>query len=142
MNFLIDTNIIAYAYDLSEPLKREKCLSLIEEIFSGEKEAFITNQILGELFVTLTKNFKRPMEKEDAQIIISSIIKSNNWIKINYNHNTIERAIILSREYSLPFWDSLISATMIENNITVIYTENEKDFNKIQGIKVINPLQA
>ena len=140
MSFLIDTNIIAYAYDVSEPLKREKCLNFVKKAFNGEKEAFITNQILGELFVTLTKNFKKPLEKEDAQLIISSIINSKTWVKINYSHKTIEKAIILSKEYNLPFWDCLISATMIENNIFTIYTENEKDFKNIVGIKAINPI--
>jgi predicted nucleic acid-binding protein len=30
---------------------------------------------------------------------------------------------------------------MKENGINKIYTENEKDFKKIPGIKVINPLK-
>jgi predicted nucleic acid-binding protein len=141
MSFLIDTNIIAYAYDNSEPEKRKKCFELLNKIFNGEKEAHISNQILGELFYTLTKNFKKTLDKEKANLILRSLIKSSNWVKINYTHKTIEKAIILSNEYNLPFWDSLISATMLENNILTIYTENEKDFKNIPGIKVINPLK-
>ena len=38
----------------------------------------------------------------------------------------------------MSFWDSLIAATMIENNILSIYTEKEKDF-KVPSLNVINP---
>ena len=140
MNVFIDTNILAYAYDLSEPIKREKCLNILKEVFSGEKRAFISSQILGELFYTLVKNFRKPLDKEKARIVIGSFVNSPNWIKLDYNSSTIEKAIILSKEYSLPFWDCLIAATMLENNIFTIYTENESDFRKIPGIKVLNPL--
>jgi predicted nucleic acid-binding protein len=30
---------------------------------------------------------------------------------------------------------------MLENNITTIYSENEKDFKKIKELKVINPFK-
>jgi len=141
MSFVIDTNILAYAYDSSEKIKRAKCLALVKNVYSGLKEAYVTNQILGELFYTFTKNFKKPLNKESARIIISSLIKSGNWLKINYDFNTVEKAIILSNEYGIHFWDSLIAATMLENNVFAIYTENEKDFKKIPGIKVINPVK-
>lgn len=39
------------------------------------------------------------------------------------------------------FWDALIAETMKENGIVKIYTENEQDFMKIPGIKVVNPLK-
>jgi predicted nucleic acid-binding protein len=34
-------------------------------------------------------------------------------------------------KYKMSFWDSLIAATMIENGILNIYTENSKDFNNM-----------
>jgi predicted nucleic acid-binding protein len=55
-----------------------------------------------------------------------------------YKITTIKSAIDLSNENNMSFWDSLIAATMIENNIFNIYTENVKDF-KISGINAVNP---
>jgi len=43
--------------------------------------------------------------------------------------------------YKVHFWDALIAATMIENNVFTIFTENTKDFKKIKGITAINPLE-
>ena len=40
---------------------------------------------------------------------------------------------------NINYWDAFIAATMIENKIFNIYTENTKDFLKIDGIKARNP---
>ena len=38
-------------------------------------------------------------------------------------------------------FDAYLVATMISNNVSVIYTDNKKDFTKYVGIKVLNPLR-
>ncbi|MBS3098958.1 PIN domain-containing protein [Candidatus Pacearchaeota archaeon] len=138
MNFF-DTNILVYAYDFSENEKREKCWKIIKSVFEGEKEGYISNQILAELFYVLTKNMRKQVPIDDINDILLSLLDSHNWKKINYNHLTIKRAMHLSEKYKMHFWDALICATMLENNIFSIYTENEKDFKKIPGLKAINP---
>jgi predicted nucleic acid-binding protein len=64
-----------------------------------------------------------------------------NWKKINYNENIIKKAINVTIEFKAKFWDAVIAETMKENEIVKIYTENEDDFKKIPGIKVINPFK-
>jgi len=137
---LIDTNLIVYAYDKAETEKRKVCINLLQSIFYGEKEAYISNQILGEVFHIISKKIEKPISKEESQIIIESLIRSSNWTKIDYSTKEIQRAISLTIEYNIHFWDALIASTMILNNVYTIYTENEKDFKKIPGLKVINPL--
>lgn len=134
-----DTNIIYYAYDENEPAKKVICEKLIEDIFLGNSFGVISNQVLGELFKALIEKLKIDVEK--AEKILNGIIDSENWIKINYNIETIRKAIITVRLYKVSFWDCLIAETMKENGIVKIYTENEKDFKKILGIKAINPLK-
>ena len=65
---------------------------------------------------------------------------SENWLKINYNENTIRAALKSSFAFKSPFLDTLIAETMKDHGLNTIITENEKDFIKIPGIKVINPL--
>jgi predicted nucleic acid-binding protein len=43
--------------------------------------------------------------------------------------------------YEVHYWDALIAATMRENNIFCIYTENG-DFKSIPWLKVINPFEV
>jgi len=138
---LFDTNIIVYAYDASEPDKQKICAGLLEKVYENEINGTISNQILGEVFKGLTENIEKPISLDDAKLVIENIIDSDSWIKINYNHQTVKNTIVTVKIHRTPFWDSLIAETMKENGIVKIYTENEKDFKKISGIEVINPLK-
>ncbi len=65
----------------------------------------------------------------------------NNWIKITPGVSTVTEAIKICGERRLHYWDALLAATMKENGIFIIYTENEKDFKKISWLEVINPIK-
>jgi len=136
---LIDTNILVYAYDSTQGEKHVRANRIIADVFAGKMKAYITTQILGELFITLVKESKNPMPKEMVGEIIGGIVESNNWIKLSANPLTIIYTAKLYRK-DFHFWDCLIAATALENFVTTIYTENVKDFQNIPGIKAINPL--
>ena len=137
-----DTNIIVYAYDSGEPRKQAVCEKLIKTVYDGEISGFVSNQILGEVFITLTKKIERPLDSENAEKIVAGITDSAEWIKANYTHRTIKNAIRTVKILHTPFWDTVIAETMKENDIEKIYTENDKDFSKITGIKAINPFKG
>ena len=58
---------------------------------------------------------------------------------IRYDGNTVIRAVSIAKEYKIHFFDALLVATMQENGIEEIITENTEDFRKIQWLKVKNP---
>ena len=132
------TNILIYAYDLIEPRKRMLCKQIVKDVFSGKEVGVVSGQILVELYNSLTRKLAVPAGS--ASKIVESFILSNNWLKINYNENTIKTALRSSLAFKAPFLDTLIAETMKEPGLNTIITENEKDFIKIPGIKVINPL--
>ena len=134
-----DTNILFYAYDLSEPVKREVCKTLVSKVFNGETKGFISNQILVELYNALTH--KLGVKADTANVIVESFLASTNWLKISYNHRTIKSALYTSKAFGSSFLDSLIAETMKENGISRIITENERDFTQISGIQVENPVK-
>ena len=136
-----DTTILVYAHDITETTKRNICKPLIESVFKGESLGVVSNQVLAELFSVLTTKMKASLPKEVAEKIVLDFIESSSWNKINYDTNTVKIAMFTSKIHNTSFWDSLICETMKENGIDKIYTENEKNFKKIPGIKVINPLK-
>ena len=132
-----DTNILIYAYDLSEPRKRKLCKQIVKDVFSGKDAGVVSGQILVELYNSLTRKLAVPTDS--ARKIVESFILSENWLKINYNENTIKAALKSSFAFKSPFPDTLIAETMKDHGLNTIITENEKDFIKIPGLKVINP---
>lgn len=134
-----DTSILIYAYDKSEPEKQAIASELVKIIFDREMVGYVSNQILSELYFVLTE--KKGMPKEDAETVVLSFLDSDSWIKVSYGIQTVKETVKSAKTLAVIFWDILIAETMKENGINKIYTENEKDFKKIPGIKVINPLK-
>ncbi len=98
----------------------------------------VSGQILVELYNSLTRKLAVPAGS--ASKIVESFILSNNWLKINYNENTIKTALRSSLAFKAPFLDTLIAETMKEPGLNTIITENEKDFIRMPGMKVVNPI--
>lgn len=137
---LVDSNILIYAHDKLDIEKHNKSVKILEKCWNKELKLAVSTQNLSEFYVVVTKKFKLPIEKNIANNIIRKIIEYENWKKIIIKETSIIKAMEFSEKYNMGYWDALIAATMIENNITTIYTENVKDFEKIKELKVINPL--
>ena len=69
------------------------------------------------------------------------IISFHGWLVIGFNANTVISAIDINMRYGIHYWDALLAATMRENNIFRIYTENG-DFESIPWLKVTNPFEV
>lgn len=136
-NKLIDTNILVYAYDVSEKEKHHKCMSLVKQIWK-EGGAVVTLQNLMEFFVVVTTKVEKPLSLEHARTIIEDILSSQKWTVIDRDAATFIRATEIVSAYRKHFWDALIAACMLENDIEEIITENSKDFKNIPGIAVFD----
>lgn len=137
----VDTNILAYAFDESNEKYRKLCSEIVRDGFEGDAQYYLSNQVLSELFVVLTKHVGKPLSKERATIIVSGFVDSSKWKKLNYTHLTVKRVLQDLQTINTSFWDALIAETMREAGIRVVYTENERDFRKIPWIQVKNPLR-
>ena len=136
--FLIDTNILVYAYERETSVKKKKAEGLIGKCFNGIINLVVSNQNLSEFVFVTTK--KANLSSNQAKLIVDDIINIGCFRKIDYSAETILSAIEITDIYKVPFWDSLIAATMKENGIFNIYTENVKDF-KIPWINAVNPFR-
>jgi predicted nucleic acid-binding protein len=139
---VLDTNILAYAYDKSDPKRREICERLVRSGFEGESPYYVPSQVLGELYVVLTRNVAKPLPKDEAGLIVDAFVESPKWGKLNYSHLTVKHALEDLRTINTSFWDIMIAETMKEAGVGTLYTENEKDFRKIPWVKVVNPFAA
>lgn len=135
--FLIDTNILVYAFSQEQEIKNKKAKALIDKCWDGFINLAVSNQNLAEFVFVSTKKSKLSFNR--VKSIIEYITIFRGFKKINYSEKTIHLAIDLAHQFQIPFWDSLLAATMKENNIFNIYRENTKDF-KIKWINAVNPL--
>ncbi len=53
--------------------------------------------------------------------------------------STIQLAHKIRLENDFSYWDSLMIASAIENNCTILYSEDMQHLQKIQNLTIINP---
>ncbi|HLD88748.1 MAG TPA: PIN domain-containing protein [Candidatus Nanoarchaeia archaeon] len=138
--FLVDTNVLVYAYDRTDQRKHHVAALLVEKCWRREVTYAVSIQNLAEFFVVMTQKSK-VLPVEEAQQIIKDILEFSNWKVFNYNSKTLQQAISIFKHKQRHFWDALIAATMTENGVLHIYTENVSDFKEFEGIHAVNPFK-
>ena len=132
---LIDTNILVYAYAENSP-KRKRAAQLLKDCFEGNIRLAISSQNLGEFCSVSLEKYK--LESKEVEETAEELIGCKNFLKLNYREETVLKAVAIQRRYKINFWDAMLAATMLENGIDTIYTE-DSGFSRIDGIKAINP---
>lgn len=135
---LVDSNVLIYAYDLDEREKNFLARKLLERVFNGKISIALSTQNLSEFYVNITKKINKPINIRDARRIIFQLISMPNVKILKIGESTILKAIDISSEFEISYWDALIAAVMKENDVENIITENERDFKKVKWLKVKN----
>ncbi len=146
MNFmgeskLIDSNMLVYAFDKSEPEKHKRAVELLKSCFDGKERGVLALQNISEFYLIITTKIEKPVPKKDALEICRKLICFSGFTKLAPKGTTLLYAMELNEQYKVHYWDAMIAATMLENQVTTIYTENTSDFAKIPSIRVINPFR-
>lgn len=132
-NILIDTNVLIYGETNDNEEKHKKAIEIIE----NTDNICISIQNITEFSHNMIK--KSNISSLEINKIILNYIKVFDLLYFDFGHVT--KANSISRDYKLHFFDALLVATMYENNVSKIITENKKDFRKVPWIEVINPFK-
>ncbi len=136
---LIDSNILVYASINDDSQKHYLATEYLKKILDSDSGVISLQNITEFSRVLLEK----ANPKIDFATVNSFIFDFTKFFSIvNYSYETIIRANALTGFKQTHFFDALLVATMQENNISTIVTENVKDFQKILGLTVINPFES
>lgn len=136
--YLIDTNILVYAFTDIEPNKQIVAKELLKDLIINNENLNISIQNIVEFTKTTKVKFSKPVTDKRLNEILSKL--RINFNIITYDINTIKNIAKYLKD-SNDFFDCLLIATMQDYEIDTIITENEKDFKKIKNLKVINPFK-
>ena len=129
----IDTNVLAYAFDQESPEKREVAQSLIRQC-----EFVISAQVLGELYVTLTRKLRRQVPAEVAKQVI---VELQAMTVVPTTATLVARAISTSIEFQLSYWDALIIEAAVLSGCATLLTEDLNDGETVRGVRIVNPFR-
>ncbi|MDO9289354.1 MAG: PIN domain-containing protein [Thermodesulfovibrionales bacterium] len=134
--FLVDTNILVYAYDRSEIDKQKKALDILDSL-TENNAGILSAQVLSEFFVTVTKKIPSPLSASEAYASISNYMSS--WTIVDINGLIVLEAVRGVQTHNFSYWDSLIWATARMNQIHIVLSEDFSHNSAVEGIQFLNP---
>jgi predicted nucleic acid-binding protein len=134
-NAFVDTNILIYARDTSEPEKQSTAEALLKTIWE-RRTGRISTQVLNEYYVKVTQKLKPGLTREEAWQDIHDL---KSWNPISMDMSLLERGRTFQERFSLSWWDSLILAAADHTACSVVYSEDLSHGQTYFGITVLNP---
>ena len=131
----LDTNILVYAFDQSEPRKQRRAWEILEgQIFSDAP--IISTQVIQEFYVTVIRKLAVPLSAEAAY---EACLRLTRFPVVQITPDLILSAIRSQIQYQVSFWDALIIEAAKSAGCTVLVTEDLQDGFIVDGLKVQNP---
>lgn len=132
---LLDTNVLVYAYDRSEPEKQHRALALLDRLVATGAGA-ISTQVLDEFFVAVTRKIPAPLSVPEGYERLRNYLQV--WTVLDVTPLIVLEAARGVRDHQLNFWDAQIWAAARLNQIPLVFSE---DFapRVIEGVRFVNP---
>jgi len=130
----VDSNILIYS--VSQNLS--KCQTSRELLLKHVDRITVSSQVINELINVCIKK---------TVLSLSDIFeKSNEFMEIFrfsvITKTDIRLAMDIKKRYEFSYWDSLIIASSLENNCSILYSEDMQHNQVIENnLKIINPFK-
>lgn len=134
-NIFVDTNVLVYSRDLSEPVKQALAMERLTELWQ-EGTGKISTQVCNEYYTTVTQKLKPGMGKDEAWQDIEALFA---WQPLAIDKKVLIKAKACQFRYQLSWWDSLIISAAFYCNCNTILSEDLNNSQKYFDIAVEDP---
>jgi predicted nucleic acid-binding protein len=131
----LDTNVLVYAFDQSEPDKR----SIAIEIIAGKMGPYtVSAQVLNEFYWTATRKLQPPLSNEAAKQVVEKL--SLGYV-VPIDALLVRQAIRLVEEARIPLWDAGIVVAARRAGANKLLTEDLNHGQVIAGVTILDPFR-
>ena len=132
----VDTNILVYSRDAGETAKQAAAKNLLALLWES-RLGRISQQVLQEYYVTVTRKLKPGLSKPEARDDIEALLA---WQPLAATSANFSKAWDVEDRFELSWWDSLIVASALQAGCVYLFSEDLQDGLKIDGLQIRNPL--
>jgi predicted nucleic acid-binding protein len=133
---LIDTNVLVYDYERSEPKKQRRALKVPDEL-ARSGDGRLSAQVLSEFFVTMTRSIVAPLTVAQARERLQHYVQI--WPVVPVTPPVVLEAIRGVQLYQFSFWDAQIWAAARLSQVSVVLSEDFNPGAVIEGVRLANP---
>ena len=134
----VDTNVLVYWRDVSDPVKQSRAEDWIAYLGRG-RAARISFQVLQELYATLTRKAQPTFDAEEARAIVRDLAALR---PVAVDMTILERAWRVQERYILSWWDALIVAAAHTCACSALLTEDLQHGQLLDEVRVIDPFAS
>jgi predicted nucleic acid-binding protein len=134
----LDTNILVYAADAREPVKRQVSLGLLSWALQNREELYISPQVAFEFFAVVTRKFSPPMSPTNAATAIEGL---SSLSIVPVTAEIMRSSVSLAIERQLSIWDAAIVSAASAAGCSRVLTEDLTDGQELLGIRIENPFK-
>lgn len=133
---LIDTNILVYAHDPSDPEKQDAAIAVIDRTVELESGC-LSVQCLAELFCVLTRGADPLMTSRQAEAQLARLARAMPVFPLT--PMIVREAARGVCDHRFSYWDAQIWASARLNQVPIILTEDHGPRREIEGVEFIDP---
>ena len=134
--YFLDTNIIVYSFDASQPDKQSRAQELIGAgLQSGE--GVISTQVVQEFLNVATRKFASPLKIEDCKAYLKMVL--GPLCHVYPDQALYETSLDIQQETGYSFYDAIIVAGALRGGCEILYSEDLKSGQQVRGLKIVNP---
>lgn len=135
MPAFVDTNLLVYARDASEPEKQPLATAWLEALWES-REGRLSVQVLEEYYVTVTRKLSPGLEPERARDDVRDL---SLWQPLPLDDSLLRAAWSVEDRFEFSFWDAMILAAARRADCTYLLTEDLQDGQDVAGVRVVDP---
>jgi predicted nucleic acid-binding protein len=134
----VDTNVLVYSRDASEPPKQKQAMAWMARLWS-EQTGRLSFQVLNEFYVTVTNKLQPGMDRQSAREDVRSLLA---WRPIPLDIRVVEGAWRIQDRYKFSWWDALIVSAAQVSDCRYLLTEDLQETLNMGNVEVINPFRT
>jgi predicted nucleic acid-binding protein len=134
----VDTNVLVYARDASDPEKHEVARGWMEHLWATTSGR-LSVQVLQEFYVTMTRKLRPGLPAGEARADVRDLVA---WRPLRIDEAMLEAAWRLEDRVGLSFWDSLIVAAAQAAGCASLLTEDLQHGLEIEGLRIADPFRT
>ncbi len=134
----VDTNVLVYARDTSEPAKQARAADWIANLWAS-RQGRLSTQVLQEFYVTVTRKLDPGMDLLEAREDVNNLLA---WRPIAMDPVLLQRAWDVQDRFELSFWDALIVAAAHFTGCRYLLSEDLNAGQELDDLRVVNPFST
>lgn len=134
----VDTNVLVYARDASEPEKQPRARAWMEALWRT-RTGRISIQVLEEYYVTVTAKLDPGLDPSEARSDVRSL---SAWRPLPLDDDLVEGAWEIEDRWGFAFWDALIVAAARRSGCRHLLSEDLQDGQDLGGLEVVDPFST